>query len=55
VPCHRVLGADGKAGGFSADGGLAAKARLLTIERARTTTIPTLFDLEFSVAPPRRR
>jgi methylated-DNA-[protein]-cysteine S-methyltransferase len=35
VPCHRVLGADGKAGGFSAPGGLQTKARMLTIERAQ--------------------
>lgn len=34
VPCHRVLAADGKLGGFSAPGGLALKARLLAIEGA---------------------
>ena len=34
VPCHRVLGADGKLGGFSARGGVATKQRLLAIERA---------------------
>ncbi|MGR4862380.1 methylated-DNA--[protein]-cysteine S-methyltransferase [Caulobacter sp. LARHSG274] len=55
VPCHRVLGADGKAGGFSANGGVETKAKLLTIERARTSAAPTLFDLDFSVAPPRGR
>ncbi|MBO9709701.1 MAG: methylated-DNA--[protein]-cysteine S-methyltransferase [Caulobacter sp.] len=55
VPCHRVLGADGKPGGFSSPGGLQTKARMLTIERARTTDAPTLFDLEFSVAPLKRR
>jgi methylated-DNA-[protein]-cysteine S-methyltransferase len=55
VPCHRVLGADGKSGGFSAPGGVETKARMLTIERARTSAAPTLFDLEFSVAPARRR
>lgn len=32
VPCHRVLGSDGKLGGFSAYGGLATKARLLFVE-----------------------
>ncbi len=53
VPCHRVLAAAGRMGGFSAPGGVDAKARLLTLERARTSTVPTLFDLEFSVAPPR--
>ena len=55
VPCHRVLGADGKSGGFSAPGGVETKARMLTIERARTNDVPTLFDLEFSVAPARGR
>jgi methylated-DNA-[protein]-cysteine S-methyltransferase len=55
VPCHRVLGADGKSGGFSAPGGVETKARMLTIERAKTSAAPTLFDLEFSVAPQRGR
>jgi methylated-DNA-[protein]-cysteine S-methyltransferase len=32
VPCHRVLGADGKLGGFSARGGADTKLRLLSIE-----------------------
>ena len=34
VPCHRVLAAQGQAGGFSAPGGTRTKLRLLTIERA---------------------
>ena len=34
VPCHRVLAADGKLGGFSAYGGVATKLRLLAIEGA---------------------
>src|SRR5262245_3375251 len=33
VPCHRVLTAGGRLGGFSANGGIATKLRLLTIER----------------------
>lgn len=53
VPCHRVLGSSGHMGGFSAPGGAETKAKLLTIEKARTSETPTLFDLEFSVAPPR--
>jgi len=53
VPCHRVLAASGRMGGFSAEGGANTKAQLLTLERARTSAAPTLFDLEFSVAPPR--
>jgi methylated-DNA-[protein]-cysteine S-methyltransferase len=34
VPCHRVIAAGGRLGGFSARGGLATKQRLLSIERA---------------------
>jgi methylated-DNA-[protein]-cysteine S-methyltransferase len=58
VPCHRVLAAGGKAGGFSANGGITTKLRLLTIERARTSDAPTLFegDSAFGLAvKPRRR
>jgi methylated-DNA-[protein]-cysteine S-methyltransferase len=44
VPCHRVLAANGRPGGFSARGGVALKLRLLTIERAKIATAPTLFD-----------
>ena len=43
VPCHRVLAAGGKAGGFSADGGVETKLRMLTIEKARTSNEPSLF------------
>jgi methylated-DNA-[protein]-cysteine S-methyltransferase len=35
VPCHRVLAAGGRVGGFSADGGVATKRRLLAIEAQR--------------------
>ncbi len=34
VPCHRVLAAGRKLGGFSANGGIATKLKLLTIEGA---------------------
>jgi methylated-DNA-[protein]-cysteine S-methyltransferase len=34
IPCHRVLAAGGKLGGFSAPGGAAAKARMLALENA---------------------
>jgi methylated-DNA-[protein]-cysteine S-methyltransferase len=37
VPCHRVLAAGGKLGGFSARGGVATKQRLLSIERANVS------------------
>jgi methylated-DNA-[protein]-cysteine S-methyltransferase len=58
VPCHRVLAAGGKAGGFSANGGVTTKLRLLSIERARTSSAPTLFDDDsafgFAIKPRRR-
>jgi methylated-DNA-[protein]-cysteine S-methyltransferase len=44
VPCHRVLGSGGKAGGFSAPGGATTKLRILEIERARRGADPGLFD-----------
>jgi methylated-DNA-[protein]-cysteine S-methyltransferase len=34
IPCHRVVAASGKIGGFSAPGGSATKQRLLAIEAA---------------------
>jgi methylated-DNA-[protein]-cysteine S-methyltransferase len=34
VPCHRVLAANGKVGGFSARGGVRTKLRLISSERA---------------------
>lgn len=43
VPCHRVLGANGKIGGFSAGGGSATKLRILTIEGAAPDGQPSLF------------
>ena len=58
VPCHRVLAAGRKVGGFSANGGVATKLRLLSIEGARMTDEPTLFDGDRSVGlaiKPRRR
>lgn len=53
VPCHRVLAAGGKTGGFSAPGGVASKLRLLTIEGAQPNA-PTLFD-HLPLAAKRRR
>jgi len=43
IPCHRVLAANGRTGGFSAPGGVSTKLRLLEIEGARAAAIPTLF------------
>lgn len=44
VPCHRVLGADGKLGGFSGPGGGATKLKLLEIERAAAGERVGLFE-----------
>ena len=43
MPCHRVLAAGGKTGGFSASGVVVTKLRLLTIEGAQPGG-PTLFE-----------
>jgi methylated-DNA-[protein]-cysteine S-methyltransferase len=43
VPCHRVLAAGGKVGGFSAQGGVTTKLRLLDIEGAEPNGQPPLF------------
>ena len=43
VPCHRVLAAGGRSGGFSAPGGVETKRRLLEIEQARIGNEPQLF------------
>ncbi|WP_425327323.1 methylated-DNA--[protein]-cysteine S-methyltransferase [Rhodopseudomonas palustris] len=44
VPCHRVLAAGDKPGGFSANGGVATKLKLLAIEGAAVNYTPSLFD-----------
>ena len=46
VPCHRVLAAGGKAGGFTAEGGVDTKMRMLEMEKpggvgAKTPTSPS--------------
>ena len=55
VPCHRVLAAGGKVGGFSAAGGVTTKLRLLEIEGAEIGEAPTLFDRLPLAARPGRR
>ena len=55
VPCHRVIAAGGKTGGFSANGGVTTKLRLLEIERARPGGEPTLFDQDEAFARLQRR
>jgi len=47
VPCHRVVAAGGKLGGYSAPGGTATKRRLLELEGAAIVAPPVqpgLFD-----------
>ena len=43
VPCHRVLAAGSRSGGFSANGGVSTKLRMLLTERAAFGA-PGLFD-----------
>src|ERR1700739_4185557 len=43
VPCHRVLAAGGKPGGFSANGGVVTKLKMLEIEGAVVNFTPSLF------------
>jgi methylated-DNA-[protein]-cysteine S-methyltransferase len=54
MPCHRVLAAGGKTGGFSAPGGVVTKLQLLTIEGAQPGG-PTLFEHLPLQAAARRR
>jgi O-6-methylguanine DNA methyltransferase len=44
VPCHRVLSANGRIGGFSANGGIATKLRMLSIEAALASGQGALFQ-----------
>lgn len=56
VPCHRVLASAGKAGGFSAPGGLDTKLKMLNIELVHAEQADSLFEsLPLSVAPRRQR
>jgi methylated-DNA-[protein]-cysteine S-methyltransferase len=43
VPCHRVLAAGGRIGGFTAPGGIDTKRRLLAIESVHAPGPPGLF------------
>jgi len=52
VPCHRVMGANGRLTGFSANGGVETKLKMLMIEGARIGEAPGLFDdLPLAVKP----
>jgi methylated-DNA-[protein]-cysteine S-methyltransferase len=44
VPCHRVVAANGKLGGFSAPGGVDTKLRMLEIERRHAPGPLSLFQ-----------
>ena len=44
VPCHRVVAAGGKPGGFSAGGGVATKLKLLALEGAPISAPLPLFE-----------
>jgi methylated-DNA-[protein]-cysteine S-methyltransferase len=53
VPCHRVVAAGGRPGGFSAEGGVDTKLRLLALECARASTAaePAAADRGFDFDP----
>lgn len=55
IPCHRVLAANGKPGGYSAAGGVTTKLKLLTIEGAKTSDAPSLFETLPLASRPRQR
>lgn len=55
IPCHRVLAANGKPGGYSAAGGVTTKLKLLTIEGAKTSNAPSLFETLPLASRPRQR
>ena len=44
VPCHRVVAAGGKLGGFSANGGVTTKLRLVALEGAPVNGVLPLFE-----------
>jgi methylated-DNA-[protein]-cysteine S-methyltransferase len=44
VPCHRVLAAGGKVGGFTANGGTTTKLRLLSLESALAQRAPAVAE-----------
>jgi methylated-DNA-[protein]-cysteine S-methyltransferase len=51
VPCHRVLAAGGRPGGFSAPGGRSTKLRMLAIENAHVNHTPSLFEFSDRQVP----
>ncbi|HEV2424136.1 MAG TPA: methylated-DNA--[protein]-cysteine S-methyltransferase [Terriglobia bacterium] len=55
IPCHRVLAAGSKPGGFSAPGGPATKLKLLEIERAPIAFLPLALSFDFDTQRPPAR
>lgn len=47
IPCHRVLAAGGKIGGFSAPGGSTSKARMLELEGVAVAVAPVQHGFDF--------
>jgi alkylated DNA nucleotide flippase Atl1 len=50
IPCHRVVGSDGRLVGFSCEGGLKLKARLLASEGVGVHGNPGRVGEEFFLA-----
>lgn len=46
IPCHRVLAAGGKSGGFSAPGGIKTKLQMLALEGINLPTSPRQASLD---------
>lgn len=47
IPCHRVLAAGGKIGGFSAPGGSTSKVRMLELEGVGVAVAPVQHGFDF--------
>lgn len=54
IPCHRVLAANGKPGGFTAYGGVATKARLLALEGVKLDASEVSYDVNEALRALRR-
>ena len=54
IPCHRVVGAGKSLGGFSAEGGLDTKRRMLALEGIATSKSPADTRHRLSISAPAR-